>query len=500
MTALRDAARVSLGGRRMRIDVDEPLEDSVRTLHSVMLAIAEHNGRHDRQGGLSGYRSHLNLASTVRSLTTDHTPAQRTSLASLLSQVLRKTGAAICLHRADPGKNLDPVWFVASSLPQNLVVVAAHVRGNSAGTKPGPSGFDENRFLSREERKLRPDEVGENQAPGEVVTKRQAEGLTRSGKRRPTLTEEQRREAGERLRVIQEERQQEHAQLRDQVYEFVVTAPIPLTAPELPQLFNAEFGTTWHESTFRSVLKELVDAGRLKARKETREERFVRGGGEMPKATGPMIYQLPGDQSLRTRLPDGIAPVKSSNQWHEERRRERDSVERKIMRVIDVPNLTGHARPSTVHRIAEEAGLTSAATEAALKHLVAEGKVFYNPGSNNYSPMHRVRQSTIDRWRNGGAHRPAPPAEAEPEPEAVLPYVIEPAPPPAAEAAPDIAALVRAEVQRAMGTPPPSDHEEFERRQELEAENEQLKLKVHQLEDVVRGLRQAMASMELLGS
>lgn len=497
---------------------DEPLENSVRFVHAALLEEAARRGLRFRYQTRWGFKASMTLSGIVQQLTPDHGTAGRAKLARLVSQVLRQTGSAVCLHRGEKGGL--PTWFVADKLPENIEPIIVYVRGNSARASGDQQGFSERGFLSYEERKLHPEEVGEHLPPGEVTV---TTGSTQV-RRKLNLTDEQRAAAASRLAEQQRVRQEEHRKLKEQVYEFIATAPIPMTHPELSQLFNAEFKTDWHKTTFRSVLEELVSEGKITYRQETAEERLVRGGGKLPRATGPRIYIMPGDDTPRTTLPKGIEPMKSSQEWADEKKRARESVEKKILRVMDVPNVPspGGGRPTTVRTIAHAARITEHECEQALRHLINDGKVFYNPGSSQYTVMHRVRKSTIKKWRGKTAPNdlgqpvlpdPDPEPETEPEPrrrrvvsrteqmvhdaiqemrESVERNKPQEQPAPLTPTVTDLPAKAQLEVARivdgvlklaAAGRP------------DLEQENERLRGEVARLEAAVTGLRTALAAL-----
>jgi FtsZ-binding cell division protein ZapB len=519
VATLRDQAKIYVNDRLMRIDEGEPLEESVRTVHSVMLMMAERGGEPIVYRGIRGLKKHLNLTRVVTMLTVDHSENDRKVLARLISQVFRQTGAAVCLRHADPHRKLDPVWFVSYELPDSFIVVVQSVRGRSAGVSgSAPTTFNEDLFLRPRERKLLPEEVGETQPPGEVTVTQTATNSKKG--RKLNLSEEQRQAAAENARRVfansHAENQRLHDEMVEQLHEFVVTAPIAMSSPEIAVLFNREFGTDWHESTLRMALRELEDAGRISSRKETKAERLVRGGGHPVKATGPKLYGPPEGVPERTQLPRGIEPMKSAVAHAEEKKRERQSLEERVYAAMDVPRVsgTGHGAPRTPHMIAIAADISDREATEVLERLVASGRVFHHPTAMYYAPMSRVRQATLDMYRNGAPEPQAPEDLTAEEVEPAAEVRLEPA-----AAAPDIGALVRAEVERALAGVAPAaspqprvtvmgetitelreENETLKTENEtLKAENEALKMRTHQLEDVVRGLRQALASMELLG-
>lgn len=377
-----------------------------------MLMIAERGGEPTVHEGRRGLKAHLNLTRVVQSLTVNHGENDRKVLARMVSQVFRRTGSAVCLAQADPRTKADPVWFVAETLPENLIVVVGYVRGKSAESMSRPpSAFNEDLFLRSGERKLRPEEVGETLPAGEVTVTTTAQP-DRKKRRSPTLTDEQKRRRAQSLEPFHELSRKRRAELTEQVYEFVATAPVPMSHPELSTLFNQEMGTDWHPTTIRTVLMDLHAAGRLAYHEETKAERVVRGGGKSPKARGPRIWHLPGEDAPRTRLPDGIEPVRSGQDWATEQKEERQSLADRVYAVMDVPNRpdTKQYAPRSLGQICKAADVSPDTAQRVLNALVAAGRVFYHPKHNYWSPMSRVTSTTLARY-GPGAKQPAP-AEA----------------------------------------------------------------------------------------
>lgn len=491
MAKLRDLTRVTVNGKRPVLDPHATLEEQTRAVHSALLVWARINGGTTyRLEGHAGVKAHLNLTSVVRIMSVDMEAGLRTRLQNAISQVLRRTGAAVCLHRHNAAKNEDPVWFVAFQLPENLVIISHYVASRSAGVSSSPPGFAEKDFLSPRERKLLPDEVGENLPAGEVtVTKRQL-----------NLTDEDRAHKAAKAKEIfadrHEENRRKRAELTEQVYEFIATAPVTMTHPELAVLFNREMDTEWHKTTFRNVLRDLEDAGRIASHKETADERLVRGGGHTVKATSPKIYHLPGEDTPRTRLPKGIEPLKSSEQWAADKKKERRSVEDLVFKAMDVPNTpgSGHGAPRTPHMIARAADISDREALEALERLVACGRVFYHPTVHYYAPMTRVRQSTIDKY-SGQPMLPEPETELEPEvhtgtsamPQAPLPQAVVGLSPARQD---KVAGIMEAVLDLAQGPADQSDEVET-----LRQENIELKREVDRLGAAVQGLRQTLEAL-----
>jgi hypothetical protein len=487
---LRDTAHISLDGKRLKIEFGEPLEESVRTVHTVLKRIAQSSGQPVTYDEKPGYRAHANLTATVRNLAPSMPKEDRERLTSLIGQVFRRTGAAVCLHKADPHTKADPVWFVANVLPESLVVVSSYVGGRSAGAAGSPpSGFSEKDFLSRSERKLLPEEVGETLPAGEVTLT--VTEPKRRQRRSPTLTEEQKRRKATALEPYHEKVRAKHAELTEQIYELVATSQVPLTPPEAAILINKEYDAEWHETTVRGILGQLRDAGRLTSRPETRAERLVRGGGRSPRAKSPAVWFVPGQDAERTRLPDGITPLRTALDWAAERKLEKQSNADKVYTALDVPNRpeTREYAPRSLGQITQATGLSPTTARAVLNHLVNEGKVFYHPKHKYWAPMHRVTSTTLAKY--GSRKEKAQPAPAPaPAPEA----------PSKPEAAPDIAALVHAEVTRALTTlqqpPVPARMMLLEELTEVRAERDELRLENTKLREAIGHLEAALSTLQ----
>lgn len=407
---VRDQAKIFVNGRPMRIETGEPLEDSVRTVHSVMLMYAERGGEPVTIEGHRGLKHRMNLTGIVKGLTMDLGENERKVLARMISQVFRATGAARCLRQADPHKNQNPLWFVAYELPDNFVVVVSGIRGKSAESmsRSAPTSFSEDLFLRPNEKRLLPEEVGETQPAGEV-TVTTTDGVTTKQKRKPpTLSDEQIAERTAALEPFHEEARRKRAAFKERVYEYVVTSPVSLSIPEMTQLMNAEAEAngeeTLHMTSYRNVVRELVDEGKLGSHKETAEERLVRGGGGLPKAKSPMLFHAPGPWTPRTRLPDGIEPAHPAIEHATRARTERELIDEQVYGVMDRPNTTGNPVPRTLGKIAEAADLPQRVTFDSLNRLVRAGRVFYNPDLHRYTVMSRVRSTTLERYGNGNGN------------------------------------------------------------------------------------------------
>jgi hypothetical protein len=172
---------------------------------------------------------------------------------------LRQTTIAKCVQRTSP-----PVWHVSTTwkTPSQTAVVIP-VRTYRAYTPTST------------ERRLTPEEVGEDRPPAPVTIRRKDDMSTTAV---PEATE-----ADVRQELILELISDYQKQFGE-----------PLESQEVA------YATSIEISSARKELTRLVNAGKLYCRKETQEERRARYGGDQPRAMASLLYSTKKTVPTRT--------------------------------------------------------------------------------------------------------------------------------------------------------------------------------------------------------
>ena len=380
MSKVGDTARVRRSGSH--VDHKSPIEDQVVEVFHAAQKLAKakkfkahvHNGPY---GAVRGVAGPMTLTQLVRQLFPGYGDDEFRTAYSIINQALRKTDTMVCIRRpvGDPQhrdpKDL-PIWFIRDKMPGNLVVVTLAQAKKSAGDTP-PNRFSEKEFLTPRERRLRPEEAGEDLLPGEIT-------VTRTTTTTETIVQsnddvDQRRRqalAAERERV-----KQEHERFISRVHEEIQTNPVPLTTWDLTYLLNESEGWDFHNTTYRDAVAKLRDAGKIVGRKETDDERLLRGGGSMPKGGRSTLWvAAPGPVPTRTKLPDGIRPYRSAIEWDLARREQLEADMRAIVEYIATHRRDERRRTHFINRL----DLTDERLDAALERLLANDEVYVNQG------------------------------------------------------------------------------------------------------------------------
>lgn len=360
MARVGSAARIKFQGIDTQgVDEFSPLEDKCVLVYRAARRYAEVNGFAPYvHRGVPGVRGKMVMSHLVRDLFPNMSKDDAEITNGLINQVLRKTDAAVCVKRPkDRGDVAE--WFVADRMPENIVIVAlSHARKG-----PGeavPRSFDEKHFMTRNEMKLRPEEV--EREPGEVVvTKTQDEAPVA---RTPDV-----------LQDLHEERRRWRAEMKQRVLEEVCTNPVPLSVHDVTFYLN-EAGYEISDSTVRGLLNELTDEGKLVSRIETEQEKVVRGGGRPPAARRKALWsEAPGPVPVRTRLPDRVPPATPMAQHREDRVMDKNRTREVIMEAIR------HKETQTTGKIAEATGYSREHVRNLLKELMDEGLVYSDRGA-----------------------------------------------------------------------------------------------------------------------
>lgn len=352
-------------------DHTSPIEDQAVAVYNAARRLAQTNGfkPHTHKGPMGtveGVAGPMVLSRLVRQLFPAYNEDEFKTVYSIINQALRKTDSMVCLRRpaGDPQhrdpKDL-PIWFIRDKMPGNLVVVTLAQAKKSADVTQQPSHFDEEKYLTKRERRLPAETVGEDLPPGEVTVTQ-----TRSNEERVAP-----------LKSHHEKLRAERQRLRDRVIEEIQTSPVPMTTAELTVLVNQSEGWAYHKSTYRDLVRSLTDGGVLVQRAETPEEALVRGGGAPPKATRPkLLWPAPGPVPVRTELPAGTEPAKPAQYWDDVKREQREA---DMAAVLDyIKNHTRDQRRRT--HLINALGITDERLDTALRHLTQDGSIYVNQG------------------------------------------------------------------------------------------------------------------------
>jgi hypothetical protein len=390
MTRIAQAARITLKGFRNKgVTSSSSIEDQCELVYQAAKHYAQVNGfKPHTHRGKPGLRGNMVMSQVVRSLFPDLSGDDYKLRNGIINSVLRRTDAAVCLKHGIEGE--IPEWFVANTMPKNITVVALALKHKSAEGPVGTSAFDEDKFLRPGEKRLRPEETGEDKPPNEVtvkkLTKSEKDGLAR------------RNEAFEKRHA---ELHEAHLKFLDRLYEEIQTNPIPCTAQDLQKLLHNETGIG-AVTTYTGALRELADAGKVVSRKETPEEALVRGGGEAPRATRPQLWWVaPGPVPERTELPAGIEPQTSAAALSRRSQERRNDLTEKVFDLLNVP------KGLSLTLLARSLGVSKSEARALVEPLLESGRV-YKGSDHRFRPMARRRHDAAVEAMNGGGQPASP--------------------------------------------------------------------------------------------
>lgn len=395
MPRLKDTARVRLKGST-GVDHTSPLEEQCQEVYRVALALATshgfkphtYNGPH---GPVKGVAGPMVMSRLVRQLLPGFNDTEFKRASGLINQVLRKTDACVCIkqpnrHGGVPRPEDLPVWFIADTMPDNIVVVALSHARNPTDTKT--TSFSEDEFLTRRERQLPMSSVGEDQEPAEVTV------TTTVPPRPPRPPKESDRGPEQALKEYQEQVRAERDALMQRILDELATSPISLSATDIGRIINRDDGVEWSHSHYRDLLNQLLGSGRVVRRKETDDERRVRGGGDLPKAGRVWLWWLaPGPVPERDRMPAGIAPLRPATDWVRETKDQLEADTSQVMRVFNArPGEPGRGA-RTINRISEACGLDRKRTREILTRLMEQKVVYQDEHARYYLELKRRRSA-----------------------------------------------------------------------------------------------------------
>lgn len=248
MAQIKDIVRTNLEAPKP----GAPLEDKVEFIHHILrlraigLPIAHRNGH-------PGYEVKVALKPLVREqFGLDSNQADH--LNELIRQVLRRTGAAVCVRNVT---GEVPVWFVSQELPKDYVVVSRFVA-------TGGHRLNGTLTPTRREMKLTPEEVGENREPAPVT-------VTKVEKCEETV-----------MAPGTEKRLPEGAVSRHEWKEYILSVYKELGAEILSGYEIAEYLeplTTKNIQHIRRMVRDMAVEGSLYARAESKVEQQERFPG-----------------------------------------------------------------------------------------------------------------------------------------------------------------------------------------------------------------------------
>lgn len=374
MVRFADAARLKLEGLPTDVDQHSPLDAQVSFIYQAMHQYAlKNNWEAFRRGQVTGHKGPFTLKYLIEQLFPKATSDERQVIQQIASSVLRQTGAAVCLHNPSPTERADgvkPTWYVADRMPDNLMIVATHHKG---GPTPGPPDR-----LTQVANKLTPKEAGEDREPAPVEVRQVNKDTPEPSK-------------AERDMIVND-------QFLTEVYEQVATSRAPLTIPELSLL------TDKPQWAVRHATEKLVADKRLFWRVETREEKRVRGGGQLPPARPSKLFWPADPVPERTQLPPGIEPVKSSRDHAKERVNERRADDELVFNYLGSDDATNRGRSSG--KIAAEINLPVQRVKDALRRLTNAGRLRVNSA---YLYYHAGQQAFPSSGIKPAPRTPAPP-------------------------------------------------------------------------------------------
>lgn len=360
MARLADIARLKIDDLPKGVDHNSPLEDQVTYVFTALSQYAKANNWETyKHGRIDGRKGHVTMTYLIKELFPQATPEERQVTQQIVSSVLRRTGAAVCLHRTSPAereKGEKPTWYVADRMPDNLVVVATHHK-----VSPSSGGQDRLSYVAD---RLTPREAGEDREPAPVETRRVDKDTPAPSR-------------ADRDRIVDDE-------FVTEIYEQIATSQVPVTIPELVILTNRP---SW---AVRHATEKLIADDRLFYRSETRAEKLVRGGGKLPPARPSRLFWPSEPVPERTELPAGIEPVKTSADYAADKAEQRRKLDQAIMDYLLEPN----QRQRTSGRIADNLGQPLPEIKAALRRLT-QSRVLRQNSAGSYSIV-RTKYSPED--------------------------------------------------------------------------------------------------------
>lgn len=468
MGTVASTARIKLTGFNTEgVDAYSPLEDQVALTYRAAYHFASANGfKPHTHRGVAGRAGPMVMKRITDSLFDHADKDVRDKLNGLISQVLRKCDAAVCIvHPAD--RETMPTWFVANKMPPNLTIVALSHAHNDRKPPREP-----NRLIpTHTEQRLTAQEAGENMPPGEVTVKQ-------TEPKRQLTPEERVAPIRDRIDAVVEE----HKRFLEELFR-LIAAHTPVSAPDLKHLMGRADSDS---SAITGSVKELADAGRIVGRLEEDDERRIRGGGELPKGKRVMLWApAPGPVPKRTKLPEGVPPMRGAKTWAEDYKKELDSWCDKVLEELAKSYPKHENRPRSAGRLSEVTGLTLEQTKSAIERL-AKLELIYDNGHYTYylaerrrGPKAATTAEPIPPYANGSADQEAArQAVAPPVQAPVLPTEVPPE---------DLVAAVAELIQRYGKS---GDEEQL--REQLRVAEETIAKQAR----IITSLRGAIAAME----
>lgn len=382
MAQIGQMARVKLKGLNANgINHDSPLEDQVLLVHRALKMHAQasgfkkttHNSPHN--GAVLGYSGPMVLSWILSDLFPEVTDKdQQLSRNKIISQVLRRTDMAVCLHNPEHGKGESPVWFVSDRAPErgNLVTVVAWAMRGSNGAPQATFQSP----MTYAERKVTPEEAGENLPPGEVTVRKKEQIMQEVAAAADAV------EGTRELGAAAAAQHQRHLEIMDELLELLTQTEVALSIHDIRNLMTR---TKPENSTVRnlvSLLQEREDV-KLSVRTEVDSERLIRGGGSYPRGKRVQLYFIGDEVPIRTKLPDGIEPYRPASDWalEETSRRDPERLREAIMEHVNkyyayrFEDRNASARQRRLKGIAASLGFDEDLVKEALAGLVKEGKL-----------------------------------------------------------------------------------------------------------------------------
>lgn len=366
MVRISEVARITLEGMDSKIDHDSPLVDQARLVYEAARRFAQTQGfrRVNYLNQHPGYEGPMVMRHLVGDLFPRTSRDRQDVINGQVNQVLRKTVAAVCTKRPGPSdRGVTPEWFIADSMPDHLTVVALGIQNKDRNTDRYITNSEK---LAATERKLTPQEAGEDREPAPVEVRHVDQDTPEPSK-------------AERDLIVDE-------RFIEEIYEQVATSAVPLTIPELSRL------TDKPQWAVRHTTERLLVGKRLVYRTETKAEKLVRGGGSLPPARPSKLWwPAPGPVPERAVLPAGIEPSKSSRDHAQERANQRLADETAIIKYLE-----GAGRGSrTSGKVADAVRLPPSRVKDSLHRMVSQGRLRVDAGYCYYNVDTTARRPTV---------------------------------------------------------------------------------------------------------
>lgn len=313
-----------------------PLEEQARAVWlAAQHALKAKHAEHTIHNGKPGLKGELVMKQIVNGLFARESKANQETINNLTGHVLRRIQAAVCVRRPDGprdssngarGEYKMPVWFIADTMPEDLVVVARYIHSRHSSGDLAPPGMTrepgpaEQAVIHDGHRKdwLSDKELGVDRDPAPVQVRHvepasaqeqprgghpgEAFGLTPEQTPTPPTSpadEQARPLAYDTQGPPGENKQQRmkrlHQETLDMILDILVRyAPQPLIADEVG-LMLPKHPDTLHDARRTSVaregLAELQKMGLVYSRKETPSEIRMRvGPNRSPMGARPRLY------------------------------------------------------------------------------------------------------------------------------------------------------------------------------------------------------------------